>query len=200
MRKSKGNQIISSVIFIVTVVTVLFALTYSINAMERYRVTTGVYKDGGTVVTKDGNLWEVSRCSYAFEDGTKVKVKFKTYGTKSKYDDSIVSLTAVSKNKQLVNDYVCQRYDLRKYKVKYIKSTNLKSSMIHRRKKNKIIYIEVCKSVSTGDKRGLQDGKYTIAYNKSVPKGKRVTSYCIWNPNTTYCDDIVAVVDNGMIR
>lgn len=41
---------------------------------------------------------------------------------------------------------------------------------------------------------------YYIAYNKRVRKGKHVTSYCVWNPCNSYCDDVEAVADNGKIR
>lgn len=63
-----------------------------------------------------------------------------------------------------------------------------------------IVYIEVIESISDGNKYGVIDGQWIIAYNTEVPKGEKVTSYSIYNPYTNYCDDVVAVIDNGMIR
>lgn len=67
-------------------------------------------------------------------------------------------------------------------------------------------YVLVTKVVSVGN--GTDHGWYTtkegfryiIGYNKKVPKGKKVTSYIIWNPKTNYEDDILYVVDNRMYR
>lgn len=67
-------------------------------------------------------------------------------------------------------------------------------------------YVLVTKVVSVSD--GSDHGWYTtnegytyiIGYNKRVPKGKKVTSYIIWNPKTNYEDDVLYVVDNRMYR
>ena len=73
--------------------------------------------------------------------------------------------------------------------------------MITHRKGKKIVYIEKIVSISSGKNYGYtKKGHYYIAYNKKVKKGKRVVSYFVWNPNTNYCDDVIASVDNKMIR
>lgn len=166
----------------------------------KYRTINGIYNTNGTIDTADGYCWKVRKNSFAYQNGTPVAVKFNTHETKSKLDDSIVKVTAKDKNKQLVNAYIRKNYDLNAFKVKYIKSNKLTAKMIERRAINHTIYVEITKSVSVGGKRGLIDGKYIIAYNKNVKKGKKVTSYSIWNPDNAYCDDVVAVADNGKIR
>lgn len=61
------------------------------------------------------------------------------------------------------------------------------------------VYVQVVKSISQG-KQGKTRGGYILDYNKRVRRGKVVTSYLIYNPYTNYDDDVVAVVDNGMLR
>ncbi len=60
--------------------------------------------------------------------------------------------------------------------------------------------VEVVDSWSDGDESGYdKDGAY-IAYNIPVPKGEHVRSIVVYNPCTDYCDDVIAVYDNGMWR
>lgn len=63
----------------------------------------------------------------------------------------------------------------------------------------KVVYVEKVTSKSKG-KYGLIKNKYYIRYNKKVKKGKKVTSYIIYNPKNNAIDDAVAVVDNKRIR
>lgn len=104
-----------------------------------------------------------------------------------------------SKDIKIANKYCKKHYNVKKYKIKYVQSNKLTDKKLVTRKKNKIIYIEVVQSKSNGKYGYTKDGSY-ITYNKKVKKGKKVVSYLIYNPNTTYYDDIVAVVDNGKIR
>ena len=78
--------------------------------------------------------------------------------------------------------------------------TDYDPNVMENREGKNIVYIEVIESTSNGDGTGTMDGGWMIAYNTTVPQGEHVMSYCIYNPNTNYCDDVVAVVDNGMIR
>lgn len=89
-----------------------------------------------------------------------------------------------------------------KCKIKFITLSNEKNwKKILKRKGKNIVYIEKCITKSSGKNYGYTiKGHYYVAYNKKVPKGKKVTSYFIWNPYTNYCDDVVAAVDNKMIR
>lgn len=74
----------------------------------------------------------------------------------------------------------------------------------NRRGKSYIVVSKVY-SISDGTGYGWYSTKtkgtnYIIAYNKRIPKGKKVLSYTIWNPKTNYCDDILYVVDNLKYR
>lgn len=197
---------------IVTIVTVAFSIatafllftthTAQANAstIGKYRTINGIYNTDGTIDTADGHCWKIRKSSFAYQNGTPVAVKFNTHGTKSKLDDSIVRVTAKDKNRQLVNNYIRHNYDLNAFKVKYISTGKLTAKMIRERATRHIIYVEIIKSVSSGGKSGTYGKGYYIAYNKRVSKGKHVTNYCVWNPDNAYCDDIVAVADNGKIR
>lgn len=89
-----------------------------------------------------------------------------------------------------------------KCKIKFITLTNDKSwKKILKRKGKNTVYIEKKISKSSGKNYGYTiKGHYRVGYNKRVKKNKKVVSFVIWNPYTNYCDDIVAVVDNKMIR
>ena len=43
---------------------------------------------------------------------------------------------------------------------------------------------------------GYDKNGYYTAYNEAVPEGTKVTSYIVYNPETTYIDDVVLVIDN----
>ena len=62
-----------------------------------------------------------------------------------------------------------------------------------------IVYVEKSITVSHGD-YGLTSEGYYVRYNKKVPNGKKVISYFIYNPYSNYTDDIIAVIDNQIIR
>lgn len=203
MKMNMQDKIVKTLaLFFAMFLLCLYVSTQPVNAKQtpQTRTISGIYNTDGTIDTTDGQCWKISKRSYAYQNATPITVKFATNRTKSKLDDKIISIKAKSKNKQLVNNYIVRNYDLKAYKIKYIKSTRLTNKMIRERATKHIIYIEICKSVSSGGKSDTQDGKYYVAYNKKVRKGKKVTSYCIWNPCTNYCDDITAVVDNGKIR
>lgn len=104
-----------------------------------------------------------------------------------------------NKDVKVVKQYCKKNYNLKKYKVVFIEEKNLSAKKLKSRKKNKIIYVEIVKSKSNG-KYGLTKSGNYVAYNKKVKKGKWVKSYFIYNPKTTYEDDVVAVVDNKRIR
>ena len=107
---------------------------------------------------------------------------------------SSFAVTTQKTNETLVKSY-CTKY-YKGYKIKYFTKWNEKT-MLHRKGK-KVIYVEKMISYSKGKYGYTKEGCY-IRYNKKVKKGKKVISYCIYNPRTNYCDDVVAVVDNNMI-
>lgn len=106
-----------------------------------------------------------------------------------------VPCMANTTDKGLVKNYCSIHY--KNYKVVYFTKWNQKK-MTHRKGKH-IVYVEKVVSTSKG-KYGYTKDKFYITYNKKVKKGKKVISYCIYNPKSNYIDDIVAVVDNKKIR
>lgn len=86
-------------------------------------------------------------------------------------------------------------------KIKFITLNKKGWKKLEKRKGKRIVYIEKCITISNGKKGGYtKKGHYYVAYNKKVKKGKKVTSYFVYNPYTHYIDDVVAAVDNKIIR
>ena len=116
-----------------------------------------------------------------------------------------VTVNAKTSDYQIVKSYCKTHYP--NCKIVLLKSYNAKK-IEHRKGKN-IVYVELCKSVSSGKKDSCNgrywgyikgDNFYRCWYNTKVKKGKTVKQYWIYNPYTNYEDDIVAVVDNKKIR
>lgn len=115
--------------------------------------------------------------------------------------------TAKNIDRQKVRHYVNTHYG-KKWKIKYVHWTS--SILDHRTDyaKKKVIIVDVAKSKSMGKKDPRNNhyygkilgSKYWCWYNKKVKKGKMVTQYGIYNPYSNECDDVVAVIDNGIIR
>ena len=77
--------------------------------------------------------------------------------------------------------------------------------IVDHRKGKPFIVVEKVLSKSDGTGYGwystkTKGTKYIIGYNKKIPRGRKVTSYVIWNPKTNYCDDVLYVVDNRSYR
>lgn len=100
-----------------------------------------------------------------------------------------------TKNNILVREYCNKHYQ--KYTIRVITKYNPK--VMEDRKDKKIVYVERFVSYSKGTYGYSKKGEY-VKYNKKVPKGKKVISYFVCNPETNYCDDVVAVIDCGKIR
>lgn len=98
-------------------------------------------------------------------------------------------------DRQIVKEYCNKHY--KSYTIRYFTKWN--ERMITHRANKKIVYVEIMTSYSKGRHGYTKDGYY-IRYNKKVTKGKKVKSYCIYNPKTNYIDDVVAVVDNKILR
>lgn len=150
-----------------------------------------------TIETGDGNLFNFTSAK-RWKKSDKGIVAFDTKGTKTCKDDAI---TDIKKNKDL---YLTYRYIEKHYKgcsIKFIKEgKQWQNIKLKTRKGKNIVYIEVIKSVSRGGwGRTTKYGCY-IKYNKPVHKGNKVTSYCIYNPDTNFWDDVTVVIDNGIIR
>jgi len=109
------------------------------------------------------------------------------------YDSNLVT------NRNLAVAYAKANYP--KCKIRFITLNKKGWKKILHRKGKGIVYIEKCTTISNGKGGGFtKKGHYYVAYNKKVKKGKKVTSYFVYNPYTNYCDDVVAAVDNKMIR
>ena len=200
---TKQNKTIKILLVVAFMFTAFLMMENTVHAKTKrstYRTINGIYNADGTIDTEDGYCWKVRKESYAYPETTVVTVKFNTHGTRNKLDDSIVKINAKNKNIQLVNDYIRHEYDLKAYRVKYISTGKLTDKMIRERAVKHTIYVEIIKSVSAGGKHGTYGKGYYLAYNKRVRKGKHVTSYCVWNPCNSYCDDVEAIADNGKIR
>ena len=109
-----------------------------------------------------------------------------------------------NKDLSVATTYISRHYP--GYKVRFVPEGKPNMIKLRTRKGKRIVYVEVLKSNARGNLQGKRrswgittKGSY-ITYNRRVKKGKRVTSYCIWDPNSNYTDDVVAVVDNGFIR
>lgn len=109
-----------------------------------------------------------------------------------------------NKDLSVATTYISRHYP--GYKVRFVPEGKPNTMKLRTRKGKRIVYVEVLKSHAKGNLQGKRrswgittKGSY-ITYNRRVKKGKQVKSYCIWNPNSNYTDDVVAVVDNGMIR
>lgn len=109
-----------------------------------------------------------------------------------------------NKDLSVATTYISRHYP--GYKVRFVPEGKPNMIKLRTRKGKRIVYVEVLKSNAKGnlkDKRrswGITTKGSYITYNRRVKKGKRVISYCIWNPNSNYTDDVVAVVDNGLLR
>lgn len=109
-----------------------------------------------------------------------------------------------NKDLSIATTYISRHYP--GYKVRFVPEGKPSMMKLRTRKGKRIVYVEVLKSNAKGNLQGKRrswgittKGSY-ITYNRRVKKEKRIKSYCIWNPNSNYSDDVVAVVDNGMIR
>lgn len=98
---------------------------------------------------------------------------------------------------RIVKQYCNRHYNNKK--LKFISDKKLTAKKLKSRKKKKIVYVEILRSVSKG-KHGITRNGHYIRYNQKVKKGKKIKSYLIYNPNTKFLDDVIAVVDNGKIR
>ena len=92
----------------------------------------------------------------------------------------------------IVKSYCMKRFKMTPKYVKY-------GSKAIKHHKGKMV-VEIVKSKSLGGKWGKTKDGCRIKYNKKVKKGKVVTSYLIYNPRSNGIDDVVAVVDNKVIR
>lgn len=73
------------------------------------------------------------------------------------------------------------------------------TEIIENRQGKDYIVVEIVISQSNGN-NGYDFNNCYITYNEYVNPGNYVISYCIYNPNTNYIDDITFVIDNQKVR
>ncbi len=98
-------------------------------------------------------------------------------------------------NYELAESYVARNFP----QCQMVVFTHYDANIMENRANTNVVYVEKFVSYSKGKYGYSKKGEY-IKYNKKVKKGKKVTSYIIYNPYTNYCDDVVAVIDNHKIR
>jgi len=102
---------------------------------------------------------------------------------------------------------LCRKQGYKKIKLIDSNNTTDKAAwkiILHRKNKNYIV-VEKVVSISDGTGYGWYSTKtkgtnYIIGYNKIIPKGRKVTSYVIWNPANNTEDDVLYVVDSRTYR
>lgn len=168
------------ILTVITLTILLLATGTRTEAKSRKELGKITRVHGNEITCVDdrtGNAWEFYGTGYHVGDRCQITFKGKR----------VVDCVT---DRQLVKEY-CKKH-FPKRKIKFVKENDRR---LLRRKSKKYIHVEKIISRSNKTSKG-----YYIAYNTKVPKGKRITSYCIWNPCNNIEDDVVAVVDNGRIR
>lgn len=188
------KKIIGCVVFVVLFVVINMGLDYIFNPFESYamvkNVTSSNYKTYEKIYSDEYGC-NKGECKKKYLIGEE-------YFYNDYYDHWNVDLIydySLLNNKKIAKEYCKVNYP--KCKVKFVKMFDKR---IDKRKGKKIVYVEKMVSRSKGKYGYTIKGHYYIRYNRKVKKGKKVISYCIWNPYTNYIDDVVAVVDNKQIR
>ena len=113
----------------------------------------------------------------------------------------LCSAKSVDKDKDftLVKEICKSQYNISNIKV-FEGFSEKNDKLVTTRKNKNYIVVEKIKSISQGNQKGIDKEGQVIKYNKEIAKGQEVISYCIYNPNTNYFDDISWVVDSEQIR
>lgn len=173
----------------VNIIIIMFLMfvcinAHKVNAKEMTATVNRVNGDTVTVVTDKGSTWAFY--GDGFRKGDRVVC------TVAK-GNRIVDAHKLS-DRRLVRDW-CRKH-FRGYKIKFVDGNKFN---FQKRKSKRFVYVERIVSRSKGRYGLTADGGY-IRYNVKVSKGKRVVSYAIWNPRNNVEDDVIAVVDNGILR
>ena len=115
----------------------------------------------------------------------------------------VYSTTSETQARKKVKAYVKKYYAKGRYKnfaIKFISPDKLTYKKLINRKKNKIIYIEVSDGFIMDDitYAGITYDGYYISYDgvdDTLPKGTRLRTYCLYNPENNYDDDIIYRTD-----
>ena len=106
----------------------------------------------------------------------------------------MAAMLMFSTNTALVED-VAQDYGL---PIVYTVVENDDWRVVDNRTEDELI-VQVVESTSYGGRYGEDPQGYVIAYNVDVPQGNQVTSYIVYSPYSQEPDDVVAVIDNGIM-
>lgn len=182
----------------VNIIIIMFLMCVCINAhkvngKQMNATVKSVHKETVSVVTDNGSVWAFY--GDGFRKGDRVVCTVakgnRIVDCRKLTDRQLVCSGA---NLRLVKSY-CRKH-FGKRKIKFVDGNKFN---FQKRKSKRFVYVERIVSRSKGRYGLTADGGY-IAYNVKVKRGKRVVSYAIWNPRNNICDDVVAVVDNGIIR
>ena len=172
------------ILTVITLTILLLATGTRTEAKSRKELGKITRVHGNEITCVDdrtGNAWEFYGTGY--HAGERCRITFK--------GKRVVDCVT---DRQLVKRY-CKKH-FRGYKIKFVDGNKFN---FQKRKSKRFVYVERIVSRSKGRYGLTADGGY-IRYNMKVKRGKRVVSYAIWNPRNNIEDDVVAVVDNGIIR
>jgi hypothetical protein len=107
-------------------------------------------------------------------------------------------------DREAIAGYVSRNYD-RSYKIKVRQAGSISTTALEHRAEKHVIYIEVFQTRATSKHSGrcTTAGRYHDCYFRyphTAKRGEKVKVYLIYNPDTNYTDDVVAVVSGGSIR
>lgn len=108
------------------------------------------------------------------------------------------------KDKQVIREYVKRKYG-KGYKLVIRPAMKTSDKELACRKGKKRVYVDILHTISDGKKggrvidKGSFYGSYTN-YARRERKNKHITVYLIYNPNSSYTDDIIAIVNNGKLK
>lgn len=113
----------------------------------------------------------------------------------------LCSFNSINQDKDftLVKDICKSQYNISNIKV-FQGFSEKNDKLVSTRKNKNYIVVEKIESISQGNQKGIDKEGQIIRYNKEIKKGQKVISYCVYNPNTNYCDDVAWVVDSEQIR
>ena len=177
-------------------VTMLF-LMFGVTAPS-YGAVDGITKDNYDSWVKtypDSYGYNKGECDTSYLEGEEYFYNeyYDHWNVGKVYDRSLIPQKQAKKtDREMVNAFCVKHF---KKSPKYVKY----GSKAVKHHKGKMI-VEVVKTKSLGGKWGKTKDGYRLKYNKTVRKGKVVTSYLIYSPKSNSIDAVVAVVDNRMIR
>lgn len=187
--KNKAFTVITIIIILIIFVLSTTPVHAMVDGIDSYNY------DSYTKSNADVYGYNIGECEREYLPGEELFYNeyYDHWNVDTIYDSSMVT------SKKLAIAFANANYPNCKVKIITMNKKNWKK--ILKRKNKNIVYIEKCVTKSSGKNYGYTiKGHYYVTYNCKVKKNTKVTSYFVYNPYTNYSDDIVAVVDNKMIR